>query len=98
MYRFREPDRRRPVVVLSRESIVELLHTVLVASITSTIRGAPSEVRVGVEEGLKRDSVMPLDHEHTVEKARLERRPGGLEPNKMREVCRALAIATGCTG
>jgi mRNA interferase MazF len=97
MYRFREPDKRRPVVVLSRSPIIGLLHTVIVASITSTIRGAPSEVAVGVAEGLKHDSVVTLDHVHTVERARLELHLGRLRPDKMREVCRALLIATGCT-
>lgn len=96
MYRFREPDKRRPVVVLSRAPIIKLLHTVIIASITSTVRGAPSEVLVGEAEGLKQDSVVTLDHVHTVEKARLERRLGQLRPGKMREVCRALSIATGC--
>jgi mRNA interferase MazF len=96
MYRFREPDKRRPVVVLSRSPIIPLLHTVIVASITSTIRGAPSEVLVGVAEGLKHDCVVTLDHVHTVEQARLERRVGHLPAGKMREICRALSIATGC--
>ena len=98
MYRFREPDKRRPVVILSRSSILGLLHTVIVASVTSTIRGAPSEVPVGVAEGWKHDSVVTLDHVHTVERSRLERRLGSLSEDRMRAVCRALAIATGCPG
>jgi len=97
MYRFREPDKRRPVVVLSRSRVIGLLHTVIVASITSTIRGSPSEVAVGALEGLKHDSVVTLDHVHTIEQAKLERHLGRLRPDKMREVCQALATATGCS-
>jgi mRNA interferase MazF len=96
MYAFSVPDKRRPVLVLTRQEVISLLHTVMVAPITSTIRGAPSEVMVGVGEGLKHDSAVNLDHVQTVDQARLMRRIGQLGPSKMREVCRALAIAVGC--
>lgn len=95
-YEFRRPDKRRPVLVLSRAEAIALLHTVMVAPVTSTIRGIPSEVVVGLGEGLKRDSAVNLDHVQTVEQARLTRYVGRLGPDKMRAVCRALAIATGC--
>ena len=96
MYSFRGPDKRRPVLVLTREEVIGLLRTVMVAPITSTIHGAPSEVIVGVDEGLKRDSAVNMDHVQTVEKARLQRYVGTLSPVKMAAVCEALSIATGC--
>jgi mRNA interferase MazF len=68
----------------------------MVAPVTSTIYGAPSEVVVGIDEGLKHESAVNLDHVQTVEQPRLMRRLGSLGPAKMREICRALAIATGC--
>lgn len=95
-YRFAAPDKRRPVVVLTRPEVIGLLHTVMVAPVTSTIRGAPSEVVVGVREGLKQESAVNLDHVQTVERARLERYVGQLGPAKMQEVCRALAVAVAC--
>lgn len=95
-YAFGAPDKRRPVLVLTRQEVIGLLHTVMVVPITSRIRGAPSEVVVGVAEGLKHESAANLDHVQTVEQDRLTRRLGHLGPAKMREVCRALAIATGC--
>ncbi len=95
-YEFRSPDKSRPVVVLSRQDAIELLHTVMVAPITSTIRGAPSEVVVGVAEGLKHESAVNLDHVQTVERARLTGYLGHLGTAKMKDVCRALAIAVGC--
>ena len=95
-FAFRPPDKRRPVLVLSRPEAIGVLHTVMVAPVTSTIRGIPSEVIVGVAEGLKRDSAVNLDHVQTVEQARLTKYVGQLGPDKMRAVCRALAIATGC--
>jgi mRNA interferase MazF len=70
-YRFNAPDKQRPVLVLTRQEVIGLLHTVMVAPVTSTIRGAPSEVVVGVKEGLKHESAVNLDHVQTVERARL---------------------------
>ena len=96
-YRFQAPDKRRPVLVLTRPEVIELLHTVMVAPVTSSVRGAPSEVLVGPEEGLKQVSAINLDHVQTVERARLVGYIGSLPESKMRNVCRALAIATGCS-
>lgn len=96
-YRFKHPDKRRPVLILSRQEVIPLLHTVMVAPITSTRRGAPSEVPVGVSEGLRHDSAVNLDHVQTVERARLVSFVGSLDAERMRQVCRALAVATGCS-
>lgn len=95
-YRFAAPDKKRPVLVLSRQEVIGLLHTVMVAPITSTIRGAPSEVPVGEREGLKHPSAVNLDHVQTVEKARLVGFVGHAGEATMRQVCRALSIAVGC--
>ncbi len=98
LYEFGQPDKRRPVVVLTRQQVIGLLQTVMVAPVTSTIRGAPSEVVVGVDEGLKFESAINLDHVQTVRKDQLRRFVGSLSREKMRGVCRALAVATGCAG
>ena len=95
-YRSAAPDKRRPVVIVSRQEVLPLLRTAMVAPITSTIRGLPSEVIVGADEGLKRDSAINLDHVQTVEQRFLFRFLGSLSETKMRQVCRALALATGC--
>ncbi len=96
MYRFRTPDKRRPVLVLTRQEVLGLLHTVTVAPITSSIRGAPSEVVVGPDEGLKHESAVNLDHVQTVERARLVGYVGVVSAAKMQSVCHALAIAVSC--
>lgn len=95
-YEFQRPDKRRPVLIVGRPEAIAVLHTVLVAPITSTVRGLPSEVVVGTTEGLKHDSAVNLDHVQTVERARLSRYVGRLGSEKMRAVCRAIAVATGC--
>lgn len=95
-YTFKAPDKRRPVLILSRQEVIPLLRTVMVAPITSAIRGAPSEVVIGIEEGLRKDSAVNLDHVQTVEKRHLRRYVGSLRPELMGQVCRRLAVATGC--
>ena len=80
MYSFRAPDKRRPVLVLSRQEVIPLLHTVIVAPITSAIRRAPGEVVVGTAEGLKGHSAVSLDHVQTIERARLVSFVGSLRP------------------
>lgn len=90
------PDKRRPVLVLSRPVLLRVLHTATVAAITSTVRGSPTEVLVGVEEGLKHPSAVNLANLFTVPRARLGRYVSSLRGEKMREVCRALILACGC--
>ena len=97
LYTFKEPDKRRPVVILSRQEVIDLLYTVMVAPVTSTIYGAPGEVIVGIEDGLQGTSAVNLDHVQTVDKRMLHRFLGRVSEEKMRDVCRALAIATGCS-
>jgi len=96
LFTFSRPDKRRPVLVLTRQEVIPLLSTVMVAPITSTIRGAPSEVVVGFDEGLKHESAVNLDHVQTVPKDQLRQFVGTLGRHKMGQVCRALAIAAGC--
>ena len=95
-YRFGKPDKRRPVVILTRQEVLPLLRTAMVAPVTSTIRGLPSEVIVGADEGLKHASAINLDHVQTVEQRFLHSFVGSLSDAKMRQVCQALSRATGC--
>jgi mRNA interferase MazF len=96
-YRFKEPDKHRSVVILSRDEAIDVLDTILVAPVTSTIRDIPSQVIIGAREGLEHDSAVSLDHVQCVDRAKLVRRLGRLSSERMREVCSALAVATGCS-
>lgn len=90
------PDKRRPVLILTRPSLIRVLHTVTVVAITSTSRGSPTEVLLGPEEGLKRVSCANLCNLFTIAQSDLALFVGTLSATKMREVCRALAVATDC--
>lgn len=96
LYTFKAPDKRRPVLIISRPAALRFLRTALVAPVTSTIHGSPAEVLVGVAEGLKHPSAVNLDHVQTVEQSLLHQFIGTVDADTMRRVCRALALATGC--
>ena len=96
LLRFAPPDRRRPVLVLSRSALLRSLHTATVAAITSSLHGSPTEVEVGVPEGLKGTSCVNLANVFTVRHSELRRWVGALGVDKMRDVCRALNVAAGC--
>lgn len=96
MFRFKAPDRRRPVLILSRPALLAVLETATVAAITSTLRGVPTEVSIGVDEGLKGPSCVNLTNVFTVRQSDLRQFVGTVSPLKMKSVCQALAIAAGC--
>jgi mRNA interferase MazF len=96
LYRFPSPDKERPVLVLTRRSALGYLARVTVAPITSTIRGVPSEVALGIEDGLKKPCAVNLHNVVTVAKDGLGRRVAQVGPDRMRQVCAALAFALEC--
>lgn len=89
------PIGRRPVMLLSRTPAYRYLTKVLVAEVTTTIRGIPQEVLVGPAEGLDRASAINFDNVHVVPKQLLAASAGSLAPAREREVKRALGYALG---
>ena len=61
-YKFARPDKKRPVLILTRDSVLEYLNEVTVAPITSTIRDIPSEVLLTTIDGMPRDCAINCDH------------------------------------
>jgi mRNA interferase MazF len=98
LFRFAPPDKHRPVVVLTRDSIVDRLARVTVAPVTSTVRGVASEVALGTEDGLKQPCAINLHNIVTVPKEGLGRRVAQLNERRLEEICAAIAFALGCRG
>ncbi len=96
LYRFAFPDKQRPVLILTRDSVIGHLATVTVAPITSTIRGVPSEVVLDVEDGMKGPCAINLHNAVTVLQERLGGRVSRLSAGRMGEVCAALRFSLGC--
>ncbi|HEV3364600.1 MAG TPA: type II toxin-antitoxin system PemK/MazF family toxin [Acidimicrobiia bacterium] len=88
---------RRPVVVLSRQAAIPRLRRALVAPCTTTIRAIPSEVVLEPgDDPVPKQSAVNLDSVESVSIGVLVERLGRLSDDRMREVCSALAVATGC--
>lgn len=88
---------RRPVVVLTRDVAIPRLRRVLIAPCTTTIRGLPSEVALGVgDDPIPRRSAVNLDSLESVSVGNLTERLGRLSSDRMKEVCSALAVAVDC--
>jgi mRNA interferase MazF len=98
LYRFRPPDKQRPVLILTRSSALTYLSRVTVAPITSTVRGVPSEVALGVDDGMRQDCCANLHNVVTVSQDAVGRRVTRLSPERMDQVCVALEFALGCDG
>jgi mRNA interferase MazF len=94
-YTFSKPDKRRPIVILTRDSALEFLGEVTVAPVTSTIRDIPSEVLLTEADGMSRDCAVNLDHIQTVAKGKIGRVITTLSPRKMSELRSACLFALG---
>ena len=88
-----DPVGRRPVVVLTRDAAIPYLTNVTVAIVTRTVRGIPSEVALGPDEGLRHECVASCDNIHTIPCRWLGQRVGSLGPHKINELARAVKVA-----
>ena len=87
---------RRPHLVLTRQTAIPVLHSVLAAPATRTVRGIPTEVPLSRDDGMPEDCVVSLDNATLLPKALFVEPICLLPADRMHEVCAALAIATGC--
>lgn len=93
LYRFPPPDKERPVVVLTRDSTISRLSHVTIAPITSTVRGAPSEVILGIDDGMKNTCAVNLHNVATVSQQRVGRRVAQLSAQADEgDLCRAALL------
>lgn len=96
LYNFAPPDKKRPVVVLTRDSAIAYLSAVTVAPITSAVRGVPSEVVLNQDDGMKAPCAVNLHNAVTVSRDRLGKRVTQLSSARMKEICAALRFSLGC--
>ncbi|MGE5297516.1 MAG: type II toxin-antitoxin system PemK/MazF family toxin [Solirubrobacterales bacterium] len=92
-YRFQPPDKRRPVVILTRDSVIEYLGGLTVAPVTSTIRDIPTQVLLSERDGMPRECAVDCDHIQTVAKGKIGPTITALPADKMEEVRQAIAFA-----
>lgn len=87
---------RRPVLVLSRNAVLGSLERPLVAPLTTRVRHLPTEVALDAEDGVSQPCVASLDNVQPLARALLVERITGLRPERMAQVCSALAAAVEC--
>jgi len=92
-YKFVTPDKKRPVLILTRDSVLEYLGEITVAPVTRTVRNIPSEVFLSKMDGMPRDCAVNCDHLQTVSKGKMGSLITSLHSTKMVEVGRAIRFA-----
>lgn len=92
-YKFLQPDKKRPVLIVTRDSVLEYLGEVTISPITTTVRNIPSEVFLSKADGLPQDCAVNCDHLQTVSKKKIGPLITSLPPSKMIDVGRAIRFA-----
>ncbi len=92
-YTFKQPDKKRPVVILSRTSVIEYLGEVTIAPVTTTIRDIPSEVYLSQHDSMPRVCAINCDHIQTVSKGKIGALITILSATKLDELKRAVCFA-----
>lgn len=88
-------DKRRPVMIVTRSQAAPNLSTLVVAPVTRTVRGIPTEVPLGRREGLSVDCVASFDNLQPALRSTLTDRIGSLKRPRW-EICRALSALADC--
>ena len=95
-YTFQAPDKRRPVLLLTRSSAIPFLSGLTVAPITTVIRSIPSEVLLTPDEdGVPENCVVNTDNIQTIQKANLGALITQLSQERMREIREAVEFSLG---
>jgi len=94
-YTFKTPDKKRPVLIWTRESAIPVLNSVTIAPITSTIRSIPTELVLTEDDGLPATCAANFDNLQTVPKGNIGDRITRLTAKRMKEATAAVSFALG---
>lgn len=89
-------DKRRPVLVVTRDEGIPILTWVVVAPVTRTVRDIPTEIALGAEEGLPEPCAASFDNLQPLRRSFLTQRLGRLDDARRGELCRALSALADC--
>jgi mRNA interferase MazF len=89
-------DKRRPVLIVTRSDAVAVLTWIIVAPVTRTMRGIPTEVSLGPSQGLVDECVASFDNLQPIRRSYLTQRVGELQVEELDEICRALRALADC--
>lgn len=89
-------DKRRPVLVVTRNEAIPVLTWIVAAPVTRTVRGIATEIPLGPDEGLDTTCAASFDNLQPVRRALLTARAGALDPTRRPQICHALAALADC--
>lgn len=89
-------EKRRPVLIVTRDAAIPVLTSVLVAPVTRTVRGIPTEIPLGVAEGLPEECAATFDNLRPIRKSFLVERAGALAVARRSEICAAFGALADC--
>lgn len=87
---------RRPFLVMTRTAVIPVLHSVLAAPVTRTVRNIPTELQLGPDDGMPTECAASFDNLRVVAKAYLTERQCALDPTRLAEACEAIRAAVDC--
>jgi mRNA interferase MazF len=88
--------KRRPVLIVTRSEAIPVLAWIVVAPVTRTVRDVPTEVALGIEEGLPEPCAATFDNLQPMRRSFLRQRVGRLDVARRSELCRALSALADC--
>lgn len=89
-------DKRRPVLIVTRNEAIPVLRSVVVAPVSRTVRDIPTEIALGSPDGLPVACAASFDNLQPVNRRLLTERVGALAPQRRTEICRALDALADC--
>ena len=89
-------DKRRPVLVVTRNEAISVLSSIVVAPVTRTVRNIPTEIALGAQHGLSRVCAASFDNLQPIRRALLTSRVGRLGIDELEEICRAIRALADC--
>lgn len=94
-YQFASPNKRRPVLILTRNAVIDSINEIIAVPITRTIRGLATEVLLSEGDGMPTTCALNFDHVGLSQRARLGAVLTTLPDDRWPEVHRALLLACG---
>lgn len=94
-YSYAPPDKMRPVMLLTRDEVIDTLNEIIVVPVTRTIRGLPSEVLLSLSDGMQTECALNFDHVALAQRSRLGASITVLRNHRWGEVREALLFAAG---
>jgi mRNA interferase MazF len=89
-------DKRRPVLVITRDDAIPVLRRLVVAPVTRTVRGIPTEVALSQREGLPLECAASFDNLQPINRHLLTERVGSLPGPRRHEICNAFEALADC--